>query len=285
MSVYFNELTLDEVPQQNYQLLKAFQKVWSRFVKETDKKIKFMILPDEALARLWDALKSQRDPAMLEFMHYFNPKFMTAPEDDFSPFAFDRFMGAEYRIVLGDGTKVECQSLGWAALNRSVTLGLESSPFWGRLCYQIEEETLDDGASEVEALCITRSEHIDDAKVRTWIAVNRDFEDVPDPSPSSLSPDKKEQPSFNVPHHENEKLKVFCEKIVKHPYVEGVVGTLPFDSTTSRFILRCYEDGKIDVRLHWTETGCGLKVQTTGKGIRQTELIGEILKDKYDRHS
>ncbi len=88
-----------------------------------------------------------------------------------------------------------------------------------------------------------------------------------------------------MPHHENEKLKAFSDRIVRHAYVRGVVGTLPFDSTTSRFILKCYEDGTIDIRLHWTEHGCGLKVQTQGKGLRQTEYIAQLLSDKFDQRS
>ena len=285
MSVYFNELTIDKIPQQTYQLLKEFRSVWSKFVGATDKKIKYMILPSSAMAQLWEAVSSNRDPSMMEFLHFFVSKFRESPHDDFSPLADDRFNGAEYHIDLGNGNKVECQSLGWAALNRSVTLGLQSSNFWSRLCYGIEEESLEYGTSEVEALCITKESHIDNEKVKTWIVVNRNFEGVPEPTPCLVPYEKRMQPSFNIPHHENEKLKAFSDKIVRHQYVKGVVGTLPFDSTTSRFILKCYEDGTIDVRLHWTETGCGLKVQTTGVNKLQTELIAQILMDKFDQHS
>ena len=66
--------------------------------------------------------------------------------------------------------------------------------------------------------------------------INRPCADVPEPVPCSLPYEKREQPSFNIPHHENEKLKAFSDKIVRHTYVRGVVGTLPFESTTSRFI-------------------------------------------------
>ncbi len=286
MSVYFNELTLDEVPQQNYLLLKELRSVWSRFSCATEKKIKHMILPQSAMAQLCTAVSSGRDRELIDFvMHFFKPKFRESPEDEFSVHANDRFNGAEYHIAMEGGTRVECKSLGWSVLNRSITLGLQSSPFWRKLCYDIEEESLEYGMSEVEALCITELNHIDNPKVRTWITDNREFADVPEPVPCSLPYEKREQPSFNIPHHENEKLKAFSDKIVRHTYVRGVVGTLPFESTTSRFIMRCYEDGTIDIRLHWTETGCGLKVQTTGQGKRQTELIGKWLKKEFDRHS
>ncbi len=288
MSVYFNELTIDEIPQQTYQLLKDFRSVWSKFVSATDKKIKDIVLPHSEWEKLWIAVSSNADPAMMEFMRFFRPKFIEAPEDSFSPQVNDRFDGLEYRIKLENGAKVECRSLGWASLNRSVTLGLQSSEFWGRLCYNIEcyeGESLDYPTSEVTVLCITKPSHIDDAKVKAWITANQEFADVSAPVPTSLSFGAKKQPSFKVPHHENEKLKDFCNKLVRYPYVVGVVDTLRFDSTTSRFILRCYEDGTIDIRLHWTETGCGLKVQTTGQGKRQTELIGKWLQEEFDRRS
>ena len=285
MSVYFNELTIDEIPQQTYQLLKDFRRVWVKFINATDKKIKQMILPHSAMAQLYEAVYSSKDPGMMEFLHFFCPKFRVAPEDTFSSQVDDRFNGAEYHIELENGKKVECQSLGWAALNRSITLGLQSSDFWRRLCYEVEEESIEYEPSSLTAICITSEDQVDAPKVQTWIAVNREFAGVPEPVPCELPYEQRKQPSFNVPHHENEKLKAFSDKIVRHTYVRGVVGTLRFDSTTSRFILKCYEDGTIDVRLHWTETGCGLKVQTQGKGLRQTEYIAQLLSDKFDQRS
>ena len=285
MSVYFNELTLDNVPQQNYMLLREFRAVWSKFVNATDHKIKRMILPRTAMAQLWEAVSTSRDPAMMEFLHFFVPKFQEAPDDEFSSHTADLFYGAEYHIKLDTGEKVECRSLGWAALNRSITLGLKSSDFWSRLCYDIEEESLEYGSSRLTALCVTDCAHVGDKRVQTWIAVNREFEVVPEPTPCTLPYEQRVQPSFNVPHHENEKLKAFSDKIVRHQYVCGVVDTLGFDSTTSRFILKCYEDGKVDIRLHWTQTGCGLRIQTVGKGLQQTELIARILEDKFDHRS
>ena len=218
-------------------------------------------------------------------MHFFVPKFQEAPDDEFSSHSADLFYGAEYHIELDTGEKIECRRLGWAALNRSITLGLNSSDFWGRLCYDIEEESLEYGLSRLTALCVTNGEHVSDARVQTWIAVNREFEAVPEPTPCALPYEQRVQPSFNVPHHDNEKLKAFSDKIVRHKYVCGVVDTLEFDPTTSRFIVKWYEDGKVDVRLHWTRTGCGLRIQTVGKGLQQTELIARRLEDKFDRRS
>ena len=73
MSVYFNELTLDKIPQQNYQLLREFRSVWSKFVGVTDKKIKHMIVQHSAMSQLCEAVSSSRDPAMMEFLHFFKP--------------------------------------------------------------------------------------------------------------------------------------------------------------------------------------------------------------------
>ena len=191
----------------------------------------------------------------------------------------------EYYLELEDGKKIMCQSLGWAVLNRSITLGLQSSKFWRKLCYDIEEESIEYGISSLTALCVTDPNHVDNVKVKTWIAVNREFADVPEPIPCNIPYEQKEQHISKTQHHEHEKLKAFSDKIVRHQYVCGVVDTLPFDSTTSRFVLKCYDDGKIDIRLHWTKVGSGLRIQTTGTGKRQTELIAEILTDKFDQRS
>lgn len=285
MAVYFNELTLDSVPQQNLMLLREFRRVWAQFARASDGGVKRLIVNDIGMAGLSQAISSGADPEMLQFIFsVFVKKFRDKPEDEYTEFANDHFNGAEYRIRLQSGMTVECQTMGWAALNRSVTLGLASTPFWRKLRYEIEEESLDeDGTSTLDALCITEAGQVEDAGVKGWIVAQRKFEDIPEPVPCPIPPDKKFIKYQE--HHGKELLRDFAARLVRHPYVQGVCDSIAFDSTTNRFILRCYPDGTVDIRMHWTEMGCGLKVQTVGIDFRQTEFIADILEKKFNRRS
>jgi hypothetical protein len=284
MAVYFNELTLDKVPQQNCMLLREFRDVFACFSAATDGKVKRLIANDAGMAGLWDAAASCGNREAQTFICTFvNPKFKARPEDDYSDNSLDHFNGSEYRLKTQDGEMTECQMMGWACLNRSLTLGLRSSRFWEQFEYDIEEESLENGESVVSAMCITKESQVSLPRVQGWIAANREFEDVPEPTPCLMPPEQKHI-KFQE-HHGKEILRDFCRQIVKHRFVQGVVDSIAFDSTTNRFILKCYQDGIVDLRLHWTDMGVGLKVQTVGKDLRQTMLIAEILKDRYDRCS
>lgn len=64
-------------------------------------------------------------------------------------------------------------------------------------------------------------------------------------------------------------------------YVISAINSLPFDSRSTDFVERCFEDGKIHIRLTDTEKGFGMVIQTTGKDLRSTQLIGDHIAKKY----
>ena len=45
-----------------------------------------------------------------------------------------------------------------------------------------------------------------------------------------------------------------------------------------------FEDGLIEIRLHWSDKGFGMVVKTTGKNKYQTKKIAEILTNDFDQH-
>lgn len=291
MAVYFNELTLDKTPQQNCMLLQEFRKVFACFSAATEGKVKRLIANDAGMAGLCDAAAFGSREEQIFVCTFVNPKFKIRPDDDYSDNSLDHFNGSEYRIRTQNGGMVECQMLGWSSLNRSLTLGLRSSRFWEQLEYDIEEVSLEDGESIVRAICITKECQVSLPRVKGWIVANREFEDVPEPVPCSVPSEQK--PIKFCDDHGREKLSAFCKSIVRHAYVCGVVNSLPYKDHENRFVVDCYDNGMVDLCLHWVtfsygsgqRKGPSLRVQTTGKGKRQTELIARLLEDKYDRRS
>ncbi len=81
--------------------------------------------------------------------------------------------------------------------------------------------------------------------------------------------------------HGKDKLLQFSKKLVRSPYVIGVINSLPHQSHNRKFIKQIEENGLIQIGLPWTDRGLGLVVQTTGRTKEETEKIADILKGKY----
>ena len=294
--IYFNELTLDAVPQQNLMLLRAFRRVFSRFNAIADKKVKRLFINDDAGEALSHALafcgREREDVELLQFVNtYMSSKEFISQEDE------DRCKSVEYKMHLSSGEMLTCQTMGLGCHKHSLSMGLCSSRFWEQLIYEIEEFELDEETLEEkdvathEAICITTESQLDNPKVQSRIASMREFEDVPAPVPCSVPLEQK--PIKFSDDHGREKLSAFCKSIVRHEYVCGVVNSLPYKDYENRFVVDCYDNGMVDLCLHWVtfsygggqRKGPSIRVQTTGKDKRQTELIASLLEEKYDRRS
>ena len=285
MAVYFNDLTIvKDDPSQNCRLLPEFWKVMKRLKQATDGREKYVLANDKALALISNAVSASGNP---ELMMYYSTFFARAYQDDDAKELMARaaeHTGVEVEYHLADGGRERCDMLGWAHHERAITLGLASSAYWGRLVYLVERETLEDEEPVlVEALCVTAEKQIETSRVQGWIAAQRKFENVVLPEECSLTPAEKH---IKVQmHHGRDEMMAFAERLCRHPLVQGVIDNIAFDSTTNRFVLNCYDDGVVDLRMHWTERGYGLKVQTTARGLPQTQLVADVLREKFDRKS
>lgn len=76
-------------------------------------------------------------------------------------------------------------------------------------------------------------------------------------------------------------LMDFSKRLIRCPYVVGVINSLPFNSYERKFIKRIREEGLIEIVLPWTDKGYGVVVKTTGRTIKETEMIGRIIMEKY----
>ncbi|MCD8362726.1 MAG: hypothetical protein LUC98_07170 [Lachnospiraceae bacterium] len=81
--------------------------------------------------------------------------------------------------------------------------------------------------------------------------------------------------------HGKDILMNFSKRLIKCPYVVGVINSLPFNSHERNFIRAIREDGLIEIVLPWTDQGYGVIVKTTGRTKKETERIGSILIEKY----
>lgn len=81
--------------------------------------------------------------------------------------------------------------------------------------------------------------------------------------------------------HGKDLLEEHAKRLLRNQYVNGVVNSLPFNKKSKRYILQVKDDGIINIVLYWTDAGYGMAIQTTGRNIRETKLIAEILEKEY----
>lgn len=287
MALYFNDLTLDEVPHQNALLMREFWSLMKRFSQATEGREKRVIVNKTGFETILQALMSNPEHRMFLASFFVSPYVDEEAQEDLAS-AENHVAENEYRLLTDGDCRPECPMMGWAQANRSLTVGLSSSSQWNQLVYLIEKISIreEDGEFDkfdIEAICVTKSAQVESRRVQGWIAAQRDFDKVPDPDPCLIDP--KDKHIKIQKHHGVDVLSKFAEQLCRVSYVQGIIDTIAWDSKTNEFIDRCYDDGTVDIRMHWSNRGYGLKVQTTARGLLQTRKAAEMLKTKFDRKS
>lgn len=81
--------------------------------------------------------------------------------------------------------------------------------------------------------------------------------------------------------HGMDVLEEFSKRLLRCPYIVGVVNSLPYNPYERKFIRKIREGGLVEIVLPWTDEGFGLVVKTTGRNIRETTKISEIIEDEF----
>jgi hypothetical protein len=81
--------------------------------------------------------------------------------------------------------------------------------------------------------------------------------------------------------HGKDVLSAFSRKLVRSPYIFGVINSLPFNPHDHNFIKNCYGDGRIEIVLVRSDEGFGIIVQTSGNNLPETEAISQILLEEF----
>ena len=81
--------------------------------------------------------------------------------------------------------------------------------------------------------------------------------------------------------HGMDVLTEFSKRLIKSPYVISIVNSLPFNPSERKFIRKIRDDGLIEIVLPWTDQKYGVVVKTTGRNIKETKRISEILNERY----
>lgn len=81
--------------------------------------------------------------------------------------------------------------------------------------------------------------------------------------------------------HGKDKLTLLWHRLCNCDFIISAINSLEFNPNGREFVERCFDDGKIHIRLVDSDAGYGMVIQTTGKTMRETMAIGEIIMKKY----
>jgi len=187
------------------------------------------------------------------------------------------FLTNQYFYQNPDGATVECVGLGTAHIYQAIAVSFGTSEHWRQRQISITEKNvetnneLEVSVTNAYSLGCSDSDEINDAFER-----QQEVEIIE----STIKPVNKTIKLRD--DHGKDKLEKFSEKLNKSPYVNGVLNSLPFNPDLNRFIKRVYPNGVIELVLFWEDRGIGVAAQSTGRNMKETELIADKLCEDVD---
>ncbi len=173
--------------------------------------------------------------------------------------------------------EVKCHGLAAAYLYSTAGIGFYAEPFWKSFLHPLVIRKDDGSETRDFVACISLEEHLDSDEFKTWL------ESVSSAQLKTSEVDPKDKTIKLRDDHGKDVLMDFAQKLVNSPYIEKVINSLPFNPRARELIKQIYPDGKIELVLTDTDRGLGLIVQTTGRNLKETAKIAEIITQNYGR--
>jgi len=172
--------------------------------------------------------------------------------------------------------KTECLGLAAAYLYNTIAVSFSESQIWERNTLSISKVNDETLLSEVvDVFNVFSIDCFEQNKIRTFIERIGDVILVD----SILKPDEK--PIHLRSDHGTDVLIAFAKQIRNNKHVNGIINSLPWNNRVTSFIRRVYPNGLIEVVLFWTDEGFGMVIQATGRNLRETQEIANILEEEY----
>jgi hypothetical protein len=185
----------------------------------------------------------------------------------------DKYIEANYSFedLENEIKKTECLGLASAYLYETLSISLQSGKAWAKNILQISIETNSIARTE-EIKNIFSKECFNVASIS---AFTEQLGDVT-LEQSNILPDEKK--IHLADHHGTNELNAVWAKLKLSPYVIEGRST---DWGGKRFIRKIEKNGVVEIVLVDSDRQYALWVQTTGRNLRETKAIAEILEKRY----
>lgn len=177
-----------------------------------------------------------------------------------------------------EGECVNSHGFNAAYCQSTFCIGFQSEAFWTACLFKIIIGSNEE-CREVEWACLSHPGHAECGEFRMWYEATLQTVVLQE---SEISYEDKIKSHLHLRNdHGKDLLEEHAKRLLRNQYVNGVVNSLPFNKKSKRYILQVKDDGIINIVLYWTDAGYGMAIQTTGRNIRETKLIAEILEKEY----
>lgn len=185
----------------------------------------------------------------------------------------ERYIKEDFEVKIDNHWTASAYGITAAYLNDTITLSLDTAERWRQAEYEIKHtcETESNGT-----VLNVHSEHMVKNDLITQFIENRQELVL---EICKIMPDKKKY-SFRDDHGKDKLIELW-KRLRNCEYIENAINSLPFNSTGKEFVEKCFPDGKIHIRLNYTDAGYGMVIQTTGRTLRETERIGILINENF----
>lgn len=183
-----------------------------------------------------------------------------------------------FEDVEGGIAKTTCAGLASAFLYETPSISLASLPIWEKTILTIIVETNDKESiieTNVNVFNVSSGEAFEDEQVSSFIQSISELNLVE----TDVVPDDKK--IHLADHHGKAELQDLCEKLKVNSYVLEMRSMEWCRGKCDRFVKKVHRNGVIELVLFKTDRKYGLWVQTTGRNIRETNAIADILEKTY----
>lgn len=258
MEIYANELSITDKTLNDYDNIKKLAAAYKILVA---KGIGSCRISNEALNQIYNVLNCA-DPHKRNIL-YFVYSFFHAP---FDTDEIVEYCADEYLLHNWSCNGQQCVGLSYASIMDSLSVSLGDIEW--KSIVQIEKDD-----EKVDVKNVSNQTHVEEYS--EWIdSLNNIVLMESDIKPEDKTIHLRDD-------HGKDKLNDFSKRICKSPYVISIVNSLPYNSKDRNFIRKVKADGLVECVMCWTDKGYGLVIKTTGRNLRETEKIAEILKEQY----
>jgi hypothetical protein len=185
----------------------------------------------------------------------------------------DQYIEANYYFESKEDfiEKTACLGLASAYLYETLCISLSTKPVWNKykLSIVIEKEGV---VSTSDVFNIVSKASFDVQEISEFV----ENMGVIILNETTLLPNDKK--IHLADHHGVAELQTLCDRLKHSPYVIEMRST---DWGGRKFIRKIQKEGVIEIVLFKTQRQYALRVQTTGRNIRETKAIAELLDEKY----
>lgn len=187
----------------------------------------------------------------------------------------EEYLSKSYTISQNNEAK---SAIGLAAayLQNTIGISFESEEYWQTCVYDLHIED-EESSQNVQVLSVSTPDHFEEHALKEWLNEHSDIELIK----TDIEPQNKEIHFRD--DHGTDLLMAFARKIIKSPYVVGIVNSCSFSPHNRNFVRNVSDDGILEITLSWTDRGLGMAIRTTGRNLRETRMIAEIIREKYGK--